>query len=154
MLDASRVQLERISARLAQSAGLPSLELAAEVVAFSYVAAGAALEVALNEAMASALGYLRTAPRAALSDIQVAAVSESSFEAFVSSERTRGRHDLARAIALRVNLVSELRGDVVPSDAPSVMQMTGVPHPDHFRMRRTRFTGHLVGERGDHARAA
>jgi len=134
MLDAPRAQLERISSRLAQTAGLESLELAAEIVAFSYVAAGAALEAALKEAIDAALQHLRQAARPTLSPIQTAAVSEASFESFTTAERVRGRHDVQRAMTLRVHLVAELRGDTLRDAAPSVIQMTGVPHADHFQL--------------------
>jgi hypothetical protein len=58
---------------------------------------------------------------------------------------------IVKGIALGVNsfhAVADLRAASSSSGGPGPWQIRG------FLLRRTRFTGHLVGERGDHVMAA
>lgn len=132
MLASSRQQLSRTSSRLTQTAGLTSLDLGAEVVAFAYGAVGAAVEVALKEAIDDALGQLRGPAPHTLSPVQFAAAAEATFAAFADGERTRGRFAVKRAIELRRDFVRDVRGVAHRPPAPSVVTMSGVPHPEHF----------------------
>lgn len=133
MLDGPRDQVARISSRLSQAGGLSSLELAAEVVAYAYVALGAAIESALKESVEEVLRQLQTAAPSSLSSRQLAAVSEARFMAFRDAERQRGRHDLNRALGVRSDLVTALRATVpVGVGGKSILVMTGVPGRDHF----------------------
>lgn len=134
MLESSRQQLSRIASRLTQTAGLTSLDLAAEVVAFAYGSMAAAVEVALNEAIEDVLGQLRTPAPHVLSPVQFAAAAESTFAAFADGERKRSRFAVQRAIELRSEVVRTVRGLTHPPAAPSVVAMSGVPHAEHFRV--------------------
>ena len=134
MLESSREQLSRVSSRLAQTAGLTSLDLAAEVVAFSYGAIGAAVEVALNEAMKDVLPRLRVPAPHALTDEQLAAAAEASFVGFTDGERMRGQYDVKKAVDLRAALIRSLRGHSSLAPTESVVTMSGVPDLAHIWM--------------------
>lgn len=134
MLESSRQQLSRVSSRLAQTAGLTSLELAAEVVAFAYGSVGAAVEVALEEAVEDVLRQLRAPAPHSLTPVQFAAVGESTFNAFADGERARGRYAVERAIELRRDLVRAVRAGSHPPPAPSVLTSSGIPDREHFRL--------------------
>jgi hypothetical protein len=133
-LTTPRDQLSRISSRLKQLGGLASLELAWEMLAFSHVGVSAALETAFAQAAANVLVKLRSRPYAALSPSQVAAVAESSFTSFFASERMRGRFRPDRAMDIRVGLVEEIRGLRIRGGTKSVLEDTGVPDREHFRL--------------------
>lgn len=134
MLESSRRQLSRVSSRLTQTAGLTSLDLAAEVVAFAYCSIAAAVEVALQEVTDDVVSQLRTPAPHALSPVQFATVAESTFTAFADGERARGRFAVKRAIELRTELVRAVRATTHPAPAPSVIVRTGVPSREHFRL--------------------
>jgi hypothetical protein len=134
MLDAPRQQLARVSSRLTHASGLSSIELAADLIAFGYVATSAALETALTEAVATATERLQQMNRSSLTPVQLAAVTEAGFIAFRDGERARGRHDVKRAMSLRANLAEELRGERIRGKASSALETTGTPHPEHFRL--------------------
>jgi hypothetical protein len=134
MLDGPRRQLSRISSRLAQTAGLTSLDLAAEVVAFSYGSIAAAVETGLHEATRDVMAQLRTPAPHALSPAQFAAVAESTFAAFSDGERVRGRFEVKRAFALRSEIVRAVRATTHPPPAPSVITTAGVPKREHFQL--------------------
>jgi hypothetical protein len=133
MLESSRSQLSRVSSRLTQTAGLTNVDLAAEVVAFSYGAIGAAVEVALEDSIDNVIGQLRGSPPHALTPAQVAASAESTFTAFLAGEQSRGRFAAEKAIQLRTELIKTVRGSTHPAHAPSMITMSGVPHLEHFR---------------------
>lgn len=135
MLEGPRDQLARVSSRLAQAGGLSSVALAAEVVAYAYVAVGAALETALKESVEAALETLEGTNASLLSPFQLAAISEPSFMSLFDGERQRSRYDVKRALELRTDLVETLRaGSVRPGESNrSVLIMTGVPSRDHFK---------------------
>lgn len=134
MLESSRAQLARVTSRLTQTAGVTSLDLAAEVVAFSYGAIGAAIEVALQEAMDDVLPRLRTCAPHRLTPEQLAAAAEGPFVAFWDGERMRGRHAVDRAHEIRTELVRSLRGVQQLPATKSVVTTSGVPDRQHFRI--------------------
>ena len=133
-LTAQRDQLSRISSRLKQLGGLASLELAWEVFAFSHVGVSAALESAFREASNDAMDKLRSRRYSELDAVQLAAVAESSFVAFYNAERSRHRFDPKRAVRMREALVRELRGLESRPARRSVLEATGIPGRDHFRL--------------------
>lgn len=134
VLESSREQLSRVSSRLAQTAGLTSLDLAAEVVAFSYGAISAAIEVALIEVVEDTLLRLRGHPPQALTPEQLAAVGEASFAAFLDRERARSRFDVKRAFDGRTTLIRSHRSAGHLSAVGSVITLTGVPDREHFHI--------------------
>ena len=133
-LTAPRDQLSRISSRLKQLGGLASLELAWEVLAYSYVGVSAAVESAFSQASSDAMRKLRAREFSRLNPTQLAAVAESSFIAFYDAERARRRYDPSRAMAMRELLVSEIRGSEARSPRKSVLESTGIPGREHFRL--------------------
>ena len=134
MLEGPRDQLSRAASRLAQTAGLASLELSAGVVAFAYCTVGAAVEVALREATQDCLLQLRNVSPTSLTTTQLAASAESAFVSFIDAERVRGRFDVKRAVELRQQLVQTIRGTSYLAPAPSVITTSGVPSREHFRL--------------------
>jgi len=133
MLEVPRQQLSRASSRLAQTAGLASLDLAAEVVAFSYGSVCAAIQAAHREACGDAVRRLRVPAPNGLSPVQVAVVAESSFAAFSDGERSRGRFSVGQAMHLRRDLVAALTGVLAMPPAPPVLTTSGLPTREHFR---------------------
>jgi hypothetical protein len=134
-LTAPRDQLSRISSRLKQLGGLASLELAWEMLAFAHVGVSAALEAAFSEATNDAFQKLRSRSYTVLSAPQVAAIAESSFIGFFDAERARGTFKPDRALGIREDLVEEIRGlRSRPGGTKSVLEKTGVPDRDHFRL--------------------
>lgn len=134
MLESPRQQLSRATSRLTQTAGLTSLELAADVVAFAYGTVAASVQVAIGEVVDDALTQLRVPAPSALTPVQFAVTAESTFAAFSDGERARGRFAMERGIELRRDFTNAVRGSVRPSATPSLLTMSGVPHPAHFRL--------------------
>lgn len=133
-LTAPRDQLSRISSRLMQVGGLSNLDIAWELFAFSHVAVSAAIESAFTQASTEAMNRLRARPMSTLTPTQVAAIAEASFVSFLAAEQARGRFKPRRAIEIRELLVEELRGNEVRIPRPSVLEKSGVPSRDHFRL--------------------
>jgi hypothetical protein len=133
-LSAPRDQLSRISSRLKQIGGLASLELAWEIFAFAHVGVSAAIEEAFSQASQDVMEKLRGRPYSSLSAAQLSAVAEASFRAFYDAERTRSRFDPKKAITMRESLVEELRGSQFRNGGKSVLEATGIPGRDHFRL--------------------
>ncbi len=133
-LTGPRDQLSRISSRLKQLGGLASLDLAWEVLAYSYVGVAAALEAAFSQAADDAIQKLRARSFSELNPTQLAAVAESSFVAFYDAERSRRRFDPRKAMAMRELLIQELRGAGSRSPRSSVLESTGIPGREHFRL--------------------
>jgi hypothetical protein len=110
------------------------LELAWEVFAFSHVGVSAAVEEAFSQASRDAMDKLRAREYSTLSPPQLAAVAESSFIAFYDAERARGRFNPKSAMRIRETLVEELRGARTRPSRKSVLEGTGIPGRDHFRL--------------------
>lgn len=134
LLTAPRDQLSRISSRLMQVGGLSNLDVAWELFAFSHVAVSAAIESAFSQAVTEAMNRLRERPTSSLSSTQVAAITEASFVSFLGAEQARGRFKPNRAMAIRALLVDEIRGHEVRIPRPSVLEKSGIPSRDHFRL--------------------
>lgn len=99
------------------------------------------MEAALTEALGVVLEVLHTAPRSRMTSAQIAILLEPAFRAYAMGEASRKRRDVSRAHKLRSRLVDDVRGDEIRAIGPTVLEETGVPHAEHFRIFFSLTTG-------------